>query len=159
MATEKQIAANRQNALKSTGPRSPAGKRRSSHNAYRHGLSVGLAPAIEARADVEALAKVIVDDLQISQEDASVIALTELDLQRIRRVKHAAIAMADASQGAPAPTDADQGAVSGDEARMARAMSLALPELRKLDRYERQAAALRHRTLRGIARDRTIPGK
>jgi hypothetical protein len=38
MATEKQIAANRRNAQKSTGPRSPEGKCRSSRNALRHGL-------------------------------------------------------------------------------------------------------------------------
>jgi hypothetical protein len=37
MATEKQIAANRLNALKSTGPRTAAGKRRSSQNALKHG--------------------------------------------------------------------------------------------------------------------------
>ena len=39
MATEKQIAANRANALMSTGPRSLAGKTRSSHNAVTHGLT------------------------------------------------------------------------------------------------------------------------
>lgn len=38
MATEKQIAANRLNALKSTGPRTAAGKARSSRNALRHGM-------------------------------------------------------------------------------------------------------------------------
>ncbi len=39
MATEKQIAANVINAQKSTGPRSLAGKQRSSQNAVKHGLS------------------------------------------------------------------------------------------------------------------------
>src|SRR5215467_183472 len=39
MATEKQIAANRQNALCSTGPRTEGGKRRSRRNALRHGLT------------------------------------------------------------------------------------------------------------------------
>jgi hypothetical protein len=38
MATEKQIAANRQNAKCSTGPRTDQGKRRSRRNALRHGL-------------------------------------------------------------------------------------------------------------------------
>src|SRR5262245_18512514 len=39
MATEKQLAANRQNAKNSTGPRTEAGKRRSRRNALRHGLT------------------------------------------------------------------------------------------------------------------------
>jgi hypothetical protein len=39
MATEKQIAANRQNAKHSTGPRTDNGKRRSRRNAMRHGLT------------------------------------------------------------------------------------------------------------------------
>ncbi len=39
MATDKQLVANRQNALKSSGPRSLDGKRRSSQNALRHGLT------------------------------------------------------------------------------------------------------------------------
>ena len=39
MATEKQIAANRRNAQLSTGPRTEDGKRTSSLNAYRHGLT------------------------------------------------------------------------------------------------------------------------
>ena len=39
MASEKQIAANRANAKRSTGPKTLAGKMASSRNAFRHGLS------------------------------------------------------------------------------------------------------------------------
>jgi hypothetical protein len=44
MASEKQISANRANAKKSTGPRTMAGRAKSSRNAYRHGLSVPMHP-------------------------------------------------------------------------------------------------------------------
>src|SRR5690348_10682058 len=39
MATEAQIRANRQNCLKSTGPRTEAGKAASSVNSVKHGLT------------------------------------------------------------------------------------------------------------------------
>jgi hypothetical protein len=48
MATERQIVANRRNAVKSAGPRSKAGKRRASHNSFQHGLTLLLlAPQIK----------------------------------------------------------------------------------------------------------------
>ena len=43
MATKRQIAANRRNARRSTGPRSAAGKAASSANALRHGLAAARA--------------------------------------------------------------------------------------------------------------------
>jgi hypothetical protein len=39
MASEKQIAANRRNALLSSGPRTAEGKKASSRNSFRHGLT------------------------------------------------------------------------------------------------------------------------
>jgi hypothetical protein len=39
VATERQIAANRANAKRSTGPKTLAGKMASSRNAFRHGFS------------------------------------------------------------------------------------------------------------------------
>ena len=39
MTSERQVQANRRNALKSTGPRTRRGKRRSSQNALQHGLT------------------------------------------------------------------------------------------------------------------------
>jgi hypothetical protein len=58
MATEAQIAANRANAQKSTGPKTPPGKAASSRNSTVHGLSGSTAAALVAsesdRAFVEA---------------------------------------------------------------------------------------------------------
>src|SRR5664279_3770431 len=51
MATEKQIAANRRNARKSTGPRTERGKERSRQNAFRHGLTAQTVISIVENAD------------------------------------------------------------------------------------------------------------
>src|ERR1700733_9073711 len=58
MATEKQIAANRANAKKSTGPKSVTGKERSSRNSIKHclsGLTTRSSPAATSNAIVAAL--------------------------------------------------------------------------------------------------------
>jgi hypothetical protein len=61
MASERQIAANRRNAQKSSGPRSAAGTKRASRNAYRRGLSKAMSGVVFTHA-VEDLARRIVRD-------------------------------------------------------------------------------------------------
>lgn len=70
MATDKQIAANRRNAARSTGPRSLRGKAKSRMNALRHGLSyIGCEPPFSVsrdpaqEMDPEALQRAILDGL------------------------------------------------------------------------------------------------
>ena len=93
MASERQIAANRRNALSSTGPRSTAGKKRASRNALCHGLAL-------SRTDQEFTAKrdqlvlqfaAEFQDDPIIMESARIAAEAELDRQRARRTKLALI--------------------------------------------------------------------
>jgi hypothetical protein len=93
MASERQIAANRQNARKSTGPRSATGKKRASRNAYRHGLSKPSWGAAFNRA-VDDLARDIAGDAAdpATLELAREVAEAKLELDRVRRCKIALIA-------------------------------------------------------------------
>jgi hypothetical protein len=107
MASERQIAANRRNAQKSTGPRRSAAKKRTSQNAYRHGLTVSpLAnPALAKRLDK--LARLIAGDSksEIVLDHARAAAQAELDLARVRQVKIALIKSVAALGALDAPQD------------------------------------------------------
>jgi hypothetical protein len=86
MATEKQIAANRANAQRSTGPKTLAGKLKSSRNAYRHGLSsqLQLDPLTAAKADTIAQALVGAEPNEQTLAAATEFARAQLELLRIR---------------------------------------------------------------------------
>ena len=62
MASERQIAANRRNARKSTGPRSGAGKKRASRNAYRHGLTSCVTSSAAVAKQLDKLIRKIAGD-------------------------------------------------------------------------------------------------
>lgn len=87
MTTLKQIEANRQNAQRSTGPRTEAGKQRSRQNALRHGLTAEtVISALESAADFSAFAAEIAADYrpQTATEHELVGRLVSL-LWRLRR--------------------------------------------------------------------------
>jgi hypothetical protein len=87
MTSERQIVANRQNGRRSRGPKSSAGKRHSSANAFRHGLS----RKIGARGDPEtdALAHLLIAENADEErlEHARSVVRAHFDLLRIREVK------------------------------------------------------------------------
>jgi hypothetical protein len=90
MATERQIAANRRNAQKSTGPRSASGRKRSGQNALRHGLARPISSA-DFIKQLEDLARQISggsDDLA-TLALARIAADAELELSRVRQVRNA----------------------------------------------------------------------
>ena len=98
MASERQIAANRRNARKSTGPRSGAGRKRASRNAYRHGLTLNITSTAAFAKQLNKLARKIAGDTKdaITLERARAIAQAELDLARVRRAKVSLIERASA---------------------------------------------------------------
>lgn len=105
MASERQVAANRQNAQKSTGPRTCAGKRRSRRNALRHGLTAEtVLEQFEDPAEYRAFEKAVIADLAPATtiERALVLRLASL-LWRLKR----ATTMETGLFAHPSPTDRD----------------------------------------------------
>jgi hypothetical protein len=182
MASERQIAANRRNARKSTGPRSGAGRKRASRNAYRHGLTLNITSTAAFAKQLNKLARKIAGDTKdaITLERARAVAHAELDLARVRRAKVALIERASAfgeldpprltvtqvirllnaferGRPIPQPIDALAAMPSQEPVRSAEAVRRVLPDLRKLERYERRSAARRDRAALDIV-DRIKPG-
>jgi hypothetical protein len=87
MSSLKQIAANRRNALKSTGPTTPEGKDRSRCNALRHGLTAEtVIAALEDAEDYQAFEAVVISDYDAESavERELVLRLASV-LWRLRR--------------------------------------------------------------------------
>src|SRR5271165_3053512 len=87
MTSSRQIEANRRNALKSTGPKTEQGKRRSRRNAVRHGLTAEtVVAALEDIEDYRLFEASIIAgyDAQTAVERELVLRLASL-LWRIRR--------------------------------------------------------------------------
>ena len=80
----KRRAANRANAQRSTGPRSDAGKRKASGNAYRHGLSIPIHFEGEMPARYEAIAAALAAGRAERAAEARVAAELRFNLDRIR---------------------------------------------------------------------------
>jgi hypothetical protein len=89
VATEKQIAANRANARLSSGPKTLAGKRKSSRNAHRHGLSAPLQSDPFASAKIDAIAHSLAGE-QAGETQlalAADFARAQFELLRIRSTR------------------------------------------------------------------------
>jgi hypothetical protein len=149
VATERQIAANRANAKKSTGPKSRGGKRRASQNAYLHGLA-GQSPIDpDWIARVEQQAREVVESTggRIDLSRARPIAQAQQEVLRARSISTALVTKTLASHvnggtvspsSGRSPQDADGvGEIEG-----------AVPLIRVLDRYEHRALARRDRAIR-----------
>lgn len=126
MASHRQIEANRNNANRSTGPRTTSGKANASRNALRHGLARG---ADGNDRELPQLAGMLAAALgqRMGSQLCLDIAHSKLELSRIRAVRHAILTEHLASR------------ISGP-----------LERVTALERYERAALARQKRALRSL---------
>jgi hypothetical protein len=89
MTSERKTAANRNNAKRSTGPRSKAGREASRRNALRHGLAVDIGTEPAFHEGIEKLAKALSSSAvtQKVSESARAAAEAQFDLLRIRNTR------------------------------------------------------------------------
>ncbi|MDH2354989.1 hypothetical protein QCM80_30625 [Bradyrhizobium sp. SSUT112] len=97
MATEKQIRANRVNAKRSTGPKSLAGRIKSSRNALRHGLSIPAANGPPAGTQAYGLAELLtpVGASQLHRLAALEMAQAQAQLLRVAAARKTLLATLD----------------------------------------------------------------
>jgi hypothetical protein len=88
-SVSRRVSANRQNARRSTGPKSAAGKKRVAQNALRHGLAVSVASLTGFREEVVRLAELIagVNPTPRCLVLARDIAEAHVDLARIQNAR------------------------------------------------------------------------
>ena len=131
MASARQIAANRKNAEKSTGPTSQAGRTRSAKNALQHGLASTDSPF---RHEIEGFARLLSRKTpQANPTFASVEAAhAQITLLQVRKVK---AAIFDRFFKSDRTLD--------DSLRLN-------AELRKIERYEKRAFSRRKRATQNL---------
>ncbi|HVX37515.1 MAG TPA: hypothetical protein VHC71_14975 [Hyphomicrobium sp.] len=152
MASTRKILANRRNAQLSTGPKTAAGRLRSSQNARRHGLSVPVSADPQLAQEAKALALEII--AEITRPDlgsqANIVSDAQVDLTRVRQQKHQMLLsiMRPASKpdGGSQPTDAT---TAIGPAPFDTAMGL-IEGLARLDRYEQRARSRRKAAIRAF---------
>lgn len=137
MASEKQILANRANALKSPGPRSAGGKARASRNAIRHGLSANIWKQASAVRSIEHLTQLFRADGH-SEQKARLAAVAEYMTKSIRNVQsRIGEQLCEAADG------------RGPEESIAKN----LRRLQSITRYEKRITSLKKRVFRKLQRE------
>jgi hypothetical protein len=96
VTSERKIRANRANARASTGPKTARGRSHAARNALRHALSLPVYSDPVLSEEVEAFAREIIgtDANPEIQELARRIAEAQIDLRRVRHVRHQILSQA-----------------------------------------------------------------
>jgi hypothetical protein len=96
LTSDRKTRANRANARASTGPKTAQGHSHAARNALRHALSLPVYSDRALSEEVEALAREIVgtDTSAEKQELARRIAEAQIDLRRVRYVRHQLLSQA-----------------------------------------------------------------
>ena len=145
MTSTRKVAASRRNAARSTGPKTPGGKARASHNAYKHGLAINVLSDPAISAEVDRLARSIIGKRREPYElaQARIVAEAEFDVLRIRAMRVKMIDAAATSSSDPSLAEEPVSEAHGVAAHLG-----ALPQLETLERYERRAISRRGRAIR-----------
>jgi hypothetical protein len=143
---ERRRAANQANAVKSTGPRSDAGKARSARNALRHGLSVPVIRSVENR-EVDDLAQRLSGGDPDNLDAARTAAEVQLELCRIRGAKDLILMKAIGDYSGPLGTTPDTLAL---EDMVSVCLANVVEKLITLEGYERKALSRRKAVLRAL---------
>lgn len=146
MTSAAQLEANKRNAQHSTGPRTGAGKARSSQNAVKHGftgrLLVGLrsGPFADNAAELEEFIRAVLDELApvTAQERAEALNIVGLYVRRSRLVELEAMALGHATRTRmrPPAEPGGQPRVAEEDLMRAGAMAFGADLFDRLPRYE-----------------------
>ena len=176
MSSQKQKNSNRLNGRKSRGPKTEAGRRRSSQNALAHGLSLPISADPQLSSRAERLAQLIAgpQPSPYHLHEARVIAEAQIELQRVRglrleRMAHPSVArkpttlkslraMIKLLESSALDVSDQLKVVDGSledllpevEAKLELHIGSVIGSLHLLDRYERRALSKRKLAMRSL---------
>jgi hypothetical protein len=143
--TSAKAKANRANARASTGPKTVRGKAHAARNARRHGLSLPVASNAIWSAQIESLAQEIVGVTTDNEslEHARQIASAQIELNRIRQVRHDLLVRNIDNSECGMAELAAQDVLPQVWKKIAASLSDLAKQLTLIDRYEQQALSRR----------------
>jgi hypothetical protein len=154
VTSEQRLKANKENARKSTGPRTKAGKKKASANARRHGVTSQFLGDPAALSEIERLAIALAGNKRNDEQlkVARTVAEAEFDLLRVRTARAVLMNAGFGRQIARTDTAPASG-WNWDDPRVLDQIIKNLPQLARLERYERRALARRRKAARALAAD------